>query len=156
MGNPLRGRIGGESEVSVGPSVAGVTGFFFSAGTCVGCIPAWLLVMRTLGARDLVRVPLWGLLRASIPCSRSPLSGAAAWLGAGGEVGACDGMFAKVLSFVGRVLRRPQNVVGAEEAIIALCERRETSWLLEGGPASWWGYVIREGTLCRLLQDYPS
>ena len=52
---------------------------------------------------------LWGFLQASLPCSMSPLSGAAAWLGAGGAVGASDGMVAKVLSFGGRVLRRPRN-----------------------------------------------
>ena len=60
-----------------GPVVAGETGFF-SSGTCVGCVPAWLLVRRTLGAPDLVRVLLWGFLRALLPCSMSPLAGAAA------------------------------------------------------------------------------
>ena len=94
--------------MSAGHFVAGVTGFF-SAGTRVGCVPAWLLVMQMLGAPDLVRVPLRGFLRASIPCSMAPLAGASAWLGARGEVGASDGMVAKVLSFLGRVLRCPQN-----------------------------------------------
>ena len=67
----LRGRIGGESEVSVGPC-------FFPADTHVGRVPAWILIMRTLGAPDLVRMPLRGFLRPSIPCSPSPLAGAAA------------------------------------------------------------------------------
>ena len=74
---PLRGRIGGESGISFGPFVVGVAGFFPS-GTRVGRVPAWLLVTRTLGAPDLVRMPLRGFLRASIPCSTSPLAGAAA------------------------------------------------------------------------------
>ena len=71
--------------------------------------PAWLLVMQTLGAPDLVRVLLWGFLQASIPCSTAPLAGAATWFGAGGEVGASDRMVAKNLSFRGRVLRCPHN-----------------------------------------------
>ena len=66
----LRGQIVGELEVSVGP-------FSFRAGTCVGRVPAWNLVTRTLGAPDLVRMPLQGFLQDSIPCSPSPLSGAA-------------------------------------------------------------------------------
>ena len=66
----LRGQIVGELEVSVGP-------FSFPAGTCVGRVPAWILVTRTLGAPDLVRMPLQGFLQDSIPCSPSPLSGAA-------------------------------------------------------------------------------
>ena len=94
--------------MSAGPFVAGVTGFF-SAGTRVGRVPALLLVMRTLGSPELVRVPLQGFLRDSIPCSTAPLSGAVAWLGAGGEVGASDGVVAKALSFVGRVIHRPRN-----------------------------------------------
>ena len=111
-----------------------MTGFFFSAGNRVGCVPAWLLVMRTLGAPDLVRAPLWGFLRASIPCSMYPLAGAAAWLGSKEEVGASDGMVATALSFVGRVLRHPQNAVGDKAAVVTLCEQRETGWLLGGGP----------------------
>ena len=91
-----------------GTFVAGVTGFF-SARTRVSRVPAWHLMMRMLGVPDLVRVPLWGFLRALIPCSTAPLAGADAWLGAGGEVGAPDRMVAKVLSFVGRVLRLPWN-----------------------------------------------
>ena len=94
--------------MSDGTFVAGVTGFF-SAGTCVGHVPSWLLVMWTLGAPDRVWVPLQSFLQASIPCSTAPLAGAAAWLSAGGEVGVSDGMVAKALSFVGRVLRRPRN-----------------------------------------------
>ena len=88
--------------------VAGVTGFL-SDGIRVGCIPACLLVMQTLGAPDLVRVPLRGFLLDSIPCSTAPLSGTAAWLGAGGKVGASDGMVTKALSFGGRVLYHPRN-----------------------------------------------
>ena len=77
--------------MSAGLFVAGVTGFF-SAGTCVGHVPSWLLVMWTLGAPDRVWVPLQSFLQASIPCSTAPLAGAAAWLSAGGEVGVSDGM----------------------------------------------------------------
>ena len=134
MGNPLQGRIAGESEVSARPFLAGVTGFLFCSETRVGRVPAWIVMMWTLGEPDLVRVPLRGRLRALIPCSTSPLSGAAAWVGAGVEVEESDGMVEKVLSFVGRVLRRPRNAVGGEGAIVALCSRRETGWLLVGGP----------------------
>ena len=94
--------------MSAGTFVAGETGFF-SVGARVGRVPAWLLVMQTLGAPDLVWLPLRGFLRASLPFSMAPLSGAAAWLGAGGDVGVSDGMFAKALSFRGRDLRRPRN-----------------------------------------------
>ena len=65
---------------------------FFLAGTRVGHVPSWILVTQTLGAPGLVGMPLWGFLRASIPCSTFPLAGVAAWIGAGGEVGASDGM----------------------------------------------------------------
>ena len=88
---PLRGQVGGKSEVSAGPFVVRMAGFFPS-WTCVGRVPACLLVARTLGAPDLVRMPLRGFLRASIPCSTSPLVGAAEWLDAGVEVGGSDGM----------------------------------------------------------------
>ena len=67
--------------MSAGNFVVGVVGFLPS-GTCVGRVTAWILVTRTLGAPDLIRMPLWGFLQASIPCSTSPLVGAAAWLGA--------------------------------------------------------------------------
>ena len=94
--------------MSAGTFVAGETGFF-SAGTRVGCVLAWLLVRRMIGAPDQVGVPLRGFLRASLPCSMVPLTGAAAWLSAGGEVGISDGMVAKALSFGGRVIRRPRD-----------------------------------------------
>ena len=116
---PLRGRIRGDLGVSAGPFVVGVAGFF-PAGTHVGRVPDWLLVTRTLGAQDLVRIPLWGFLRASIPCSMYPLAGAAAWLGSKEEVGASDGMVATALSFVGRVLRHPHNAVRDEGAVVTL------------------------------------
>ena len=90
------------------PFVAGETDFFF-AGAHAGRVPAWLLLMRTLGAPGLVRVPLRGFLRACLPFSMDPIAGAAAWLGAGGEVGKSDGMVAKAMSFRGRVLRRTRN-----------------------------------------------
>ena len=80
--------------MSAGPFVVGVMGFF-SSGTRVGHVHAWILVMRMLVAPDLVQVLLRGFLRASITCSTAPLAGAAAWLGAGEEVGASDGMVAK-------------------------------------------------------------
>ena len=90
-----------------GPFVAGDTGFF-STGTRVGRALAWILVMRTLGAPDLVRLLFRGFLQASIPCSMAPLAGAAACLGAGGAVGE-SGMVSEAFSFGGRVLRRPWN-----------------------------------------------
>ena len=37
--------------MSAGTFVAGETGFF-SAGAGFGCVPAWLLVIRTLGRRN--------------------------------------------------------------------------------------------------------
>ena len=45
-------------------------------------------------------------------------------------------MVAKMLSFVGRVLRRPWNAVGDEGAVVDLCKRKETGWFLEGGPVT--------------------
>ena len=94
--------------MSAGTFVAGETGFL-SARTRVSRGPAWILVMRALGAPDLVQVLLWGFLRASFPCSMAPLAGAAAWLGSGGAVGESEGKVAKAFSFRGRVLRRPRN-----------------------------------------------
>ena len=82
---------------------------FSSSGTRVGHVSAWLLLMRTLGAPDLVREPFWGFLRALIPCSTTPLAGAAVWIDYWGEVGVSDGMVAKALSFRGRVICRPWN-----------------------------------------------
>ena len=112
------------SEVSAGP--------FFVTGTRVGRVPAWLLAMRTLGAPNMVWVPLRGFLRDSIPCSTSPLAGTAAWLGDRGEVGVSDVMVAKVLSFVGRVIHRPWNAVSDKVAVVALSAQRETGWDLGG------------------------
>ena len=94
--------------MSVGPFVVGGTGFF-SAGTRVVHVPYWILVMQMLGASELVRVPLRGFLQVSIPCSTAALTGAAVWIGAGGELRASDGIVSKALSFVGRVIRCPQN-----------------------------------------------
>ena len=94
--------------MSSGPFVADKTGFL-SAGTWVDRVPDWLLVICTLGDLDLGRVLLRGFLLASFPFSMSPLAGAAAWLGAGGEVRASDGMVAGALSFCGMALRRPWN-----------------------------------------------
>ena len=86
--------------MSAGPFLAGKTGFF-SAGAWVGCVPAWLLVIRALGAPDLGWVLPRGLLRALLPCSMAPLAGASAWLGAGGAAQAYDGMVARAFSFGG-------------------------------------------------------
>ena len=89
---------------------------FFSAGTWVGRVPAWILVIRTLGTPDLRWVLLRGFLRASFPYSMSPLDGAAAFLDSGGAVGAFDGMVARALSFGGMALHRPWNgLSGAKE-----------------------------------------
>ena len=63
--------------MSAGPFMAGETGYF-SAGTRVGCVPAWLLVIRALGTPDLVWVLLRGFLQALLPCSISPLASATA------------------------------------------------------------------------------
>ena len=82
---------------------------FFSTGTLAGRVLAWLLVILTLGATDLLQVLLWGFLRALFPCSMSPLAGAAAWIGARGALGASGGMVVILLSFRGMVLRRPLN-----------------------------------------------
>ena len=76
-GNPLWGRIWRESEMSAGTFVAGKTGFFF-AGTRIDHVPAWLLVIRTLGAPELGRVILLGFLLAPFSSSMAPLTGAAA------------------------------------------------------------------------------
>ena len=105
--------------MSAGTFGTGVIGYF-SYRTRVSLVPDWLLVTRTLGAQDLVWIPLWGFLRASIPCSMYPLAGAAAWLGSKEEVGASDGMVATALSFVGRVLRHPHNAVRDEGAVVTL------------------------------------
>ena len=89
----MRGRIGGESEVSVGPC-------FFPDGNRVSHIPAWLLVTRTLGAPNLVRMPIRGFLQDSR---------------------ASDGMVATALYFVGRVLCRPWNAFGDAGAVVPFC-----------------------------------
>ena len=98
-----------------GSFVAGDTGFF-SAGAWVGRVSAWILVIQTLGAPNLVLVLLRGFLRASVPCSMAPLAGTAAWLGAGGASGASGGIFARPFSFGGMALRCPRNdLSGAKE-----------------------------------------
>ena len=94
--------------MSDGPFVAGETGFF-SAGTRVCRVLAWLLVIWTLETPDLGRVLMWGFLRASFPCSMLHLAGAVAWLGARGAEGAFDGMVSRALSFRAMALCRPQN-----------------------------------------------
>ena len=58
--------------------------------------------MRTLGAVDQERV-------VSFPFLLTPLSCAAACLGAGGEVGASDGMIAVTMSRVEVALCHPRN-----------------------------------------------
>ena len=93
---------------SAGTFVAGKTGFF-SAGTRVGRVPDWLLVIRTLGTPNLGRVILRGFLWDSFPCSMAPLAGVATWLGSRGAVGEFDRMVARALSFGGMVLCRPWN-----------------------------------------------
>ena len=101
-----------------GTFLTGETGFF-SAGTWVFCLPAWLLVIRTPGTPDLGRLLLWGFLWASFPCSMAPLVGTAAWLRTRGSMGAFDGMVARLLSFDGMELRRPRewSVGGEGDAI---------------------------------------
>ena len=101
--------------MSSGPFLAGETGFF-SAGTRVGLVPSWLLVIRSLGVPDLGQVLLRGFLLASSPCSTSPLAGASAWIGARREVGASDGMVTRAFSFSDMAIRRPWNdSLGAKE-----------------------------------------
>ena len=123
----------------------------------------------------MVRMPLWGFLRESIPCSMFPLVGAAAWLGAGGEVGASDGMVATPLSFKGRVLRHPRNYIGDEGAVVPLCVQRIRVGLLEGGPGfkvgshctrgdtlsplccpSWEGFSVIPGMIRRGQRSHSS
>ena len=65
---------------------------FSAAGGWVARVPTWLLV-RTLVAVDRERV-------ASFIFLLTPLSGAAAWLGAAVEVGESDGMIAVAMSRV--------------------------------------------------------
>ena len=90
------------------PFFAGDTGVF-SAGNRVGCVPTWILVMRTLGRRTWYRCYFGGSCRLRFP-AQCPLFPARPHGSApGGAVGASDGMVAKVLSFGGRVLRRPRN-----------------------------------------------
>ena len=65
---------------------------FSAAGGQVARLPTWLLV-HTLGAVDRERM-------GSFLFALTPLDGAAALLGAGGEVGASDGMIAVAMSRV--------------------------------------------------------
>ena len=105
---------------------------FFPSGVRVDRVLAWLLV-RMLGAVDRERV-------GSFPFLLTPLSGAAAWLGAGGEVGASDGMIAVAMYRVEVALCRPRNgPLGA----------RETQWLasVEGD----WLALERDGLVLRCL-----
>ena len=105
---------------------------FFSAGVRVACVPTCLLV-RTLGEVDRERVVYF-------PFLLNPLAGAAAWLGAGGEVGASDGMIAVAMYRVEVALCRPRN--GPSGA-------RETQWLasVEGD----WLALERDGLVLRCL-----
>ena len=63
---------------------------FFSAEVRVARVPAWLLVLTLVAVERVV----------SFPFLLTPLSGTAAWIGAGGEVGASDGMIAVAMSRV--------------------------------------------------------
>ena len=106
---------GGGLEMLAEPFVAGEIGFF-SARTRVGCVPAWLLMIRMLGTPDLGRILLRGFLQASLPCSMAPLAGTATWLGAGGAVGVFDRVVTRALYFGGIALLCPQNgPLGAKE-----------------------------------------
>ena len=80
-----------ESEFFAWTFVVGDPGFP-AAGGWVARLPTWLLV-RTLGAVDRERV-------GSFIFALTPLAGAVAWLGAGGEVGASDGTIAVAISHV--------------------------------------------------------
>ena len=72
------------------PGLLLLAGRGFSAAGCrFSIVPAWLLV-RTLGAVDLEKV-------GSFLFVLTPLTSTAAWIGAGGEVGASDGMIAVVM-----------------------------------------------------------
>ena len=68
---------------------------------------------RTLGAPNLVRMPIRGFLQDSR---------------------ASDGMVATALYFVGRVLCRPWNAFGDAGAVVPFCAQRILVGLLEGGP----------------------
>ena len=90
-GDPFLCGICEASEISAGPFVAGEPGFS-SAGVRFARVPAWLLV-RTLGAVDREWVVYFTFLM-------TPLDGADAWLGAGGEVGSSDRLIAVAMSRV--------------------------------------------------------
>ena len=144
---------GGGLEMSAGPFVAGETGFFY-AGTQVGRVLACLLVIRTLGTPDLGRVLLQGFLWDLLPCSMNPLAGVAAWLGAGGVVGAFDGMVARALYFGGMVLRRTQNSPSGQRRRGRLA-RAKGDWLGSGRdvPDFKVAFRLSRGTLRRPLPE---
>ena len=89
--DPLICGIFWDSDLFAWPFVVGETGFF-AAGGRVSRVPTWILVC-TLGAVD------WELLGSFI-FVLTPLARAAAWLGAGGEVGESNGMIAVAISCV--------------------------------------------------------
>ena len=80
-----------ESERFAWPFVVGELGFSVAGGR-VARVPTWLLV-RTLRAVDRERV-------GSFLFSLNYLAGAAAWLGAGEEVGESDRMISVAMSRV--------------------------------------------------------
>ena len=84
-------RIFWDSERFARPFVVGKPGFSAAGGRVV-CVPTWLLVC-TLCAVDRGRV-------VSFLFSLPSPSGTAVWIGAGGEVGASDGMIAVAMSHV--------------------------------------------------------
>ena len=88
-GDPFLCGICGACEIFAWPFVAGEPGFL-SAGIWVAHVSAWLLV-RAL--RAVVRE--WVVYFTFL---MTPLSGSAAWLGAGGGVGASGGMIAVAMS----------------------------------------------------------
>ena len=107
--DPLICGIFWESEIFAWPFVVGEPGIS-AAGGQVAQVPTWLLVC-TLGAVDQERVGFFLFVL-------TPLSGAAVWLGTGGEVGASDGTIAVAMScmqwrsVVPKMVRRGRRICG--------------------------------------------
>ena len=105
--DPLICGIFWESELFAWPFVVGEP-VFFAAGGRVAQVPTWLLVC-TLVAVDRERVGYFIF-------ALTPLSGATAWLGTGGKVGASDGMITVAMyhvrcrSVVPRMVRRGRGI----------------------------------------------
>ena len=114
VGDPFLCGICGASEISAGPFVAGEPGFSPLGFGLLVSLPG---LVRTLGEVDRERV-------VSFPFLLTPLSGASAWLGAGGEVGASDRMIPVAMSrmrwrsFVPGMFRRGRGRGGTLASVV--------------------------------------